>query len=120
MGMKIWTQLEAVRQELDIHRLINNENCIRLYEVIEDTSEDPSNEKIYAVLELAKYKEIMIWDENANKFIPNQVLIKPGEPNLIKEHDIIKIMKDLTMGLKYLHLQAGIVHRDIKPQNILI
>ena len=71
MGMVIWTQLDAVRQELEIHKLVKNENCIKMIEVIEDTSEDPDNEKIYAILELAKYKEIMTWDENASKFVPN-------------------------------------------------
>lgn len=29
-------------------------------------------------------------------------------------------MKDCVQGLAYLHKQAGIIHRDIKPQNILL
>ena len=37
---------------------IRNQNCIQLYEVIQDTDEDDDDvsDKIYMILELAKYK----------------------------------------------------------------
>lgn len=36
MGMLIWTQLDAVRKEIDIMSEIDNQHCIKLYEVLED------------------------------------------------------------------------------------
>ena len=36
MGMLIWTQLDAVRKEIDIMKFVNHNNCIQLHEVIED------------------------------------------------------------------------------------
>ena len=60
---------------------INNKNCIKLYEVMEDKMEeddpdyDNASEKIYMILELAKYKEIMVWNENTYRFIPNKILL---------------------------------------------
>ena len=40
--------------------------------------------------------------------------------NFISQKFIIKILKDCVKGLAYLHQEAGIIHRDIKPQNILL
>ena len=36
-----------------------------------------------------------------------------------KEEDIQRIMRDLVIGLEYLHTN-NMVHRDIKPQNIML
>ena len=36
MGMQIWTQLDAVRKEIDIMKQVSHQNCIQLFEVIED------------------------------------------------------------------------------------
>ncbi len=65
MGMQIWTQLDAVRKEIDIMKLVNHQNCIQLYEVIEDLpkkdeegndiSDDDLSEKLYMVMELARF-----------------------------------------------------------------
>ena len=113
MGMKVWTQLDAVRQELQVHSLIKNTYCITLVEVIEDKTDE--YDKIYAVLELAKYKETMIWCENSYKFKPNPILLDNGKRQFIIEKNIIKIIADLAHGLNYLHNEVGIIHRDLKP-----
>jgi [calcium/calmodulin-dependent protein kinase] kinase len=100
---------------------IDHPNCIKLYEVIEDEplkdeegnelSDDDLSEKIYLIMELAKYKEVMSWNTSNYKFEPNPFF---GQA-FIPETQIIKIMKDCVKGLNYLHNFAGIVHRDIKP-----
>lgn len=97
------------------------------------------------IMELAKYKEIMSWNENTYRFVPNPQLIRAtnsaknstnavkvdngaikssnnlkGVESFICQKYIIKIIKDCVRGLAYLHQVAGIIHRDIKPQNILL
>jgi serine/threonine protein kinase len=84
-----------------------------------DMSDEDLSEKIYMVMELARYKEVMTWDLNNYKFIPNSHLLQIGCQQ-ITQSIILKIIKDCVLALKYLHYKAGILHRDIKPQNILI
>ena len=38
--MMIWTQLDAVYREIDVMKDVSHENCIQLYEVIEDNLEE--------------------------------------------------------------------------------
>ncbi|KAL7717576.1 Serine/threonine protein kinase [Entamoeba marina] len=40
--------------------------------------------------------------------------------HLIEHHVLYKIMEDVCKALKYLHVDKKVIHRDIKPQNILI
>jgi serine/threonine protein kinase len=120
-GMQVFTQLDAVRKEIDIMRHINHPSCIKLYEVIEDVpakdddgndlSDDNLSEKLYLIMELAKYKEVMSWNTSTYKFEANPVFNTP----FIPEAAIRKILSDCVQGLGYLHNQAKIVHRDIKP-----
>lgn len=70
------------------------------------------------IMELAKYQEVMTWNTNTYQFTPNSFLIKSGQ--YIAQEHILKILRDCINGLEYLHNVVGIVHRDIKPQNILL
>lgn len=63
---------------------VSNLNCIQLFEVIEDVpkkddegndiSDDDLSQKLYMIMEFAKYKEVMTWNINNYKFIPNSKL----------------------------------------------
>ena len=52
-----------------------------------------------------------------------QFIRKRGRKGLLKldeEHEIKTITKQILMGLQYLHDDLGIMHRDLKPDNIMI
>nr|XP_050860795.1 inhibitor of nuclear factor kappa-B kinase subunit alpha-like isoform X2 [Vespula vulgaris] len=48
-----------------------------------------------------------------------KVLNKPENCCGIKETDILKIISDILLAVKYLHLH-NITHRDLKPENIVL
>lgn len=116
--MQVVTQLDSVRKELDIlAKNLRHPNIIRVDEIIEDDDEqDDGSDKIYVVMELAIFKEIMAWNEATYQFVPNKVF----ESEFIPSQAIVSVLKDLANGLQFLHVEKGIVHRDIKPQNILL
>ncbi len=48
--------------------------------------------------------------QNCNSFVTKK----------LPEHIALKYFRDIISGLNYLHNNAQIVHRDIKPVNLLI
>ena len=103
---------------------LDHPNCIKLFEVIEDEENEDDDEmfgeqpsdKLYMILELAKFKEIMSWDPQKNVFKPSVFLLQMSQSQqFIHQHLIVKIIKECLEGLQYLHKSMGIVHRDIKP-----
>jgi serine/threonine protein kinase len=112
IGMQIVTQLDSVRKELQILAKLRHPNIVHVDEIIEDDDEiEDASDKIYVVMELALYKEIMTWNEATYQFVPNVVF----GSEFIPAEAIVSVLKDLANGLFFLHIEKGIVHRDIKP-----
>lgn len=91
------TAIDCVKSEIEIMQALSHPNIIRLVEVIDMES----CKKIYLVLELAELGSLhkkCPMDESAAK----------------------KYFKDLISGIMYLHDYKNVVHRDIKPQNLLV
>lgn len=94
-GMQVYTQLDAVRKEIQIMTHINHPNCVKLYEVIEDVpqkdedgndiSDDDLSQKIYLIMEFVKNKEVMSWSASTYKFEPNACFNSEyiSEPNML-------------------------------------
>lgn len=90
--------LESLQREIAILKKVDHPYIVRLYEVLDDPSED----NLYLVFELMDRGEVM------------EV---PGKP--LTEQDARKYFVDVVLGIEYLHYQK-IVHRDIKPSNLLL
>lgn len=91
-----------ILREIIILRNISHPNVIKLHDVIYTT------EKMYLIFEYMDHdlkQFIESYDTESNEIIPI---------GLIKQ-----ILKQMLTGLAYIHLE-GILHRDIKPQNVLI
>lgn len=67
LGMRVSTQYEKVLKEIAImKRIERHPNVIQLTEVIND----PEQDKIYLVMELAENGEVMSWDDKTIQYKP--------------------------------------------------
>lgn len=87
--------------EIDIMRALNHDNIIKLYEVYE------TEKSIYLVIELIEGKPLQ------------DILTSPSFRNQNVEARTTKIIFQILDALSYL-ASKGIMHRDLKPDNILI
>ena len=90
----------TVKNEINILKQIDNENVMKLYEVI-DT---PSN--LYLVLEYIKGINLL-------------EIMKNEKYHFLKEERAKKIFLQIVKGISYCH-KKNIYHRDIKLENILV
>jgi [calcium/calmodulin-dependent protein kinase] kinase len=99
---------ENVLMEIAIMKKLNHPNIVKLYEVIDN----PESNKLYIVMDFVEKGQIIEWDEESSTFY------NLSQKEYLDETELRKIFAQIIQGLFYLH-QNGIVHRDIKPQNIL-
>ena len=92
-------EFNMIQNEIDILKICQHPNIVKLYDVIEDT------EKIHIIMELIEGPDLFSYLEK-KKFD-------------ITEFEANKIINKLLSALYYLNV-FGIVHRDIKPENILL
>lgn len=91
------TAWDLVESEILIMGTLDHPNIVKLIEVIDK----PDSKKIYLVLEYAEKGSIF-------DMCP------------LMERDAKKYFGDFVEALEYLHNTAFVVHRDIKPQNMLV
>ena len=90
----------TVKNEINILKQIDNENIMKLYEVIDTQS------NLYLVLEYINGINLL-------------EIIKNEKNHFIKESRAKKIFSKIVQGINYCH-QINIYHRDIKLENILV
>ena len=133
----ISSMLEDALKEIAILKKCNHKNIIKLYEILYDDEK----EKLYLILEYCPKGPLIIYNEdndnfeiNKNYFINKDFYknLNNEDNNSIIENEIEKIKKDnysedeiryflrqIIKGVSYLH-HNGIIHKDLKPDNILI
>jgi len=89
---------ERARQEAKTLEIINNQYIVKAYEHFEE------NNTIYIVMEYIRGNDL-------------RKIIKQNKK--LGESEALKYFKEILYGLKAIH-SIGLIHRDIKPQNILI
>ena len=121
--------LKDALKEIAILKKLDHPNIIKLYEILHNHQK----QKIYLILEYAEYGDIINYDEEKEIFNINSHVEEMynqrdlgynmgqsiGNKKYYEEKDIRHFIKHILLGLDYLH-KNGIIHHDIKPNNILL
>ena len=92
---------------------LDHPNTVKLIEVIDD----PDNDKLFLIMELVKKGAL----GSKTYWKCEGVVLDEDDPLPVIPVDRIRsYARDFLLGLDYIHNFARIVHRDIKPDNLLI
>lgn len=91
-------QKQSVLKEVTIMRQLNNENIVKFIEFID------SDQYYYIVQELA---------------IGGEIFTAIVKYTYLSEDLSRHVIQQVASAIRYLHEEVGIVHRDVKPENIL-
>ena len=97
--------LESVGEEIAIMKKLRHTNVVRLHRVIDDVKRS----KLYLVMEYV----------TGGALLSGNAKLGPTSWRPIEEATARKLFRDVVCGLAYLHAN-GVVHQDIKPDNILL
>ena len=96
--LSVLLPLHALFREISLHKSMNHENIISLYDQLED------DKKIYLVLEYAGSSTLL-------DFLKHK--------KVLTEPQAARILVELCLALKHMH-EKGVMHRDLKPDNVLM
>ncbi|VDK48699.1 unnamed protein product [Anisakis simplex] len=99
--LRDFAHIEKIRKEVAIHSSLNHDNIIKLLSFFEDSM------NIYMVLELGVYGTLL----NS---------IQSSMTGHLSELVARCYMRQIVDAVLYIHEVAGILHRDLKPGNILL
>eukprot|EP01113_Clastostelium_recurvatum_P020307 TRINITY_DN240_c0_g1_i4.p1 TRINITY_DN240_c0_g1~~TRINITY_DN240_c0_g1_i4.p1 ORF type:complete len:319 (+),score=99.38 TRINITY_DN240_c0_g1_i4:435-1391(+) len=94
-------------------RYIKNKLLMREIEIMKKVGNHPNILKLYEVFETKKYLYLVLELVDGGELFER--IVERGE---YSEKDASNIVRQIVAGVAHLH-QAGVAHRDLKPQNLL-
>lgn len=91
---------------------LNSIDLVKEAEKLADLANHPNITEVYGLYKLQGKPCI------AMRYYPSTLAIEMK--NKLSSSRILEILMQITSGLSYLHNEVGLLHLDIKPQNILI
>ena len=110
------TAYDAVKEELKVLETIEHPNLIWLHEVIDD----PQNEEMYLVTEYYSGGSLGTVIRKLNGKSSDKELAPIGKRKGLGAWQVRLYFIDMLRALHYIHNVLKVVHKDIKPDNIMI
>ncbi|KAI0069382.1 kinase-like protein [Panus rudis PR-1116 ss-1] len=98
-GMRLADETDAIEKEIRVAKSLKHRTIIKLYNVYCE------NDKTYMLMEIAPAGSLL------------QYIIRLGA---LEERSAQFVFMDIVHALQYLHDERHLIHRDIKPGNILL
>uniref|UniRef100_A0A7E4UME4 Serine/threonine-protein kinase PLK n=1 Tax=Panagrellus redivivus TaxID=6233 RepID=A0A7E4UME4_PANRE len=92
---------DKIQREIDIHKRLTHANIVSLYSTFQDEY------NVYLLLDYCPYGTLLDYINSR----PN---------NRLSESHAIVFLKQILKATRYLHAECKILHRDIKPGNVLL
>lgn len=102
-----------IEREIAVMKKLAHPNICKLKEVIDD----PNDNKLYLIMDLVKKGAIGSTGYYSHEHLLDK---KYAETKTLPLYKLRKYIKDCLKGLDYLHNYADVIHRDIKPDNLLV
>jgi len=129
--MQMINNMDKVYCEIEVWTQLNHPYITKLYEMIDDDNHD----YLYLILEIADFGQIANWNVEIERYVRNQGIFdfvkgyleahsdlplekqsdKYSEVELVAQY----LFRQLAAAIYHLHNQVKVIHRDIKPDNIL-
>ena len=87
----------------------------RLLEIIDD---EGFEDKLVVVMEHCPGGQLLNWNSETHEFAANLQSERVDDQGHCAEDTIKKVIREVAQGLLFCH-ERGVVHRDVKPQNII-
>lgn len=129
--MLMINNLDKVYMEIELWSQLNHPYVAKLYEMIDDDNHD----YLYLILEMADMGQIATWDFTEERYLRNEAIVDfvkhfledlSGKPlqeqsNIYSETEMVAqyLFRQLAAAIAHLHNNMQMIHRDIKPDNIL-
>ena len=124
---------DQVKDECEFWGTLKHDNVVKAFIWYEDYTK--KHDKMYLMLQFADMGDIASWNEQTKKYTPNQRMVDYLTRKLTEEEEFKNygvpdcvsmlervarfVFSQVANGLEYLHYDALVANRDVKPENIM-